>query len=168
MGSFFVLVGPVPGENLVGLAAEQEVEFLLEDTVELFAELLTEIGHRPAAELEALGRVLGRPAGRLHDAIHGNLGADDNLPHGSLSLFDRRGYLFGSYRIATAPEPNSSRLTSFKSRRFDNPANNVGPWPATLGCTTNSNSSISPSSANASGSFTPPTNSPLPGSRLSC
>src|SRR5207245_8761221 len=88
MGSFFVLVGPVPGENLVGLAAEQEVEFLLEDTVELFAELLTEIGHRPAAELEALGRIFGRPAGRLHDAIHGNLGADDNLPHGSLSLLN--------------------------------------------------------------------------------
>jgi hypothetical protein len=28
-------------------------------------------------------------------------------------------YLLGSYRIATAPEPNSSRLTSFKSIRFD-------------------------------------------------
>ena len=40
------------------------------------------------------------------------------------------GYLLGSYRIATAPEPNSSRLTSLKSTRFDSPANNVGPWPA--------------------------------------
>jgi hypothetical protein len=48
------------------------------------------------------------------------------------------GYLLGSYRIATAPEPNSSRLTSFKSTGFDSPANNVGPWPASLGCTTNS------------------------------
>src|ERR1041385_2008552 len=38
------------------------------------------------------------------------------------------GYPLGSYRIATAPEPNSSRLTSFKSRSFDSPANNVGPW----------------------------------------
>src|SRR5262245_24337760 len=37
------------------------------------------------------------------------------------------GYLLGSYCIATAPEPNSSRLTSFKSIRFDIPANNVGP-----------------------------------------
>ena len=37
------------------------------------------------------------------------------------------GYLLGSYRIATTPAPNSSRLTSFKSRRFDSPANNVGP-----------------------------------------
>jgi len=44
------------------------------------------------------------------------------------------GYLLGSYRwggfdfadrIATAPEPNSSRLTSLKSIRFDSPANNV-------------------------------------------
>src|SRR5207249_9920979 len=77
-------------------------------------------------------------------------------------------YLLGSYRIATAPEPNSSRLTSFKSTRFDSPANNVGPWPASLGCTTNSYSSINPSSASASGSFRPPVNSPLPGSRLSC
>src|SRR2546422_1844978 len=64
------------------------------------------------------------------------------------------GYLLGSYRIATAPEPNSSRLTSFKSTCFDSPANNVGPWPASLGCTTNSYSSINPSSANACGSFT--------------
>ena len=59
-------------------------------------------------------------------------------------------YLLGSYRIATAPEPNSRRLTSFKSTIFDSPANNVGPWPASLGCTTNSYSSINPSSVNAS------------------
>jgi len=39
------------------------------------------------------------------------------------------GYLLGSYRIATAPEPNSSRLTSLKSIPFDSPANKVGPWP---------------------------------------
>src|ERR671930_2295201 len=77
-------------------------------------------------------------------------------------------YLLGSYRIATAPERNSSWLTSFKSTCFDSPANNVGPWPASRGCTTNSYSSINPSSANARGSFTPPMNSPLPDSRLSC
>src|SRR5215471_5719900 len=75
--------------------------------------------------------------------------------------------LTGSYRSATAPEPSSSRLTSFKSISFDSPANNVRPWPANLGCTTNSYSSINPSSANASGSVTPPVNSPLPGSCLS-
>jgi len=77
------------------------------------------------------------------------------------------GYLLGSYRIATAPERSSSRPTSLKLTCFDSPANNVGPWPASLGCTTNSYSSINPRSANASGSFTPPVNSPLPGYRLS-
>jgi hypothetical protein len=44
------------------------------------------------------------------------------------------GYLLGTNRIATAPEPNSSWLTSLKSTCFDSPANNVGPWPASLGC----------------------------------
>src|SRR5260370_37208851 len=87
---------------------------------------------------------------------------------GRLGLNKPNGYLLGSYRIATAPEPNSSRLTSLKSTRFDSPANNVSPWPASLGCTTNSYSSINPSSANASGSFTPPVNIPLPGSPFSC
>src|SRR3954471_12459989 len=37
---------------------------LLEAPVDLFAELLTEMGHHPAAKLEALGGILGRPAGR--------------------------------------------------------------------------------------------------------
>ena len=60
MGRIFVVVLPVPGANLVGLAAEEEIELLLEDAVELFAKLLIEIGHLPAAELEALGRILGR------------------------------------------------------------------------------------------------------------
>ena len=42
------------------------------------------------------------------------------------------GYRLGSYRIATAPEPNSSRLTSLKSTCFDSPANNFGPRTARL------------------------------------
>src|SRR5262245_27881153 len=45
-----------------------------------------------------------------------------------------------------SPEPNSNRFTRFKSIRFDSPANNVGPWPASMGCTTNSYWSINPSS----------------------
>src|SRR5262245_5737538 len=77
-------------------------------------------------------------------------------------------YFLGSYRLATTPERNSCRPTSLRSRRFDWPANNVGPCPARLGCTTNSYSSINPNSDNASGSFTPPTSSPFPGSCLSC
>ena len=69
----------------LGLAPEEEVALLLEGAVDLFAEHLIEIGHHPAAEPEALGWILPRPAGRLHDAIHGNLGANDNLSHPSLS-----------------------------------------------------------------------------------
>jgi len=55
---------------------------------------------------------------------------------------------------------NRSRLESFVGR--------VDELAASLGCTTNSYSSINPSSANASGGVTPPTNSPFPGSCLSC
>lgn len=42
-------------------------------------------------------------------------------------------YLLGSYRNDTAPELNSRRLMSFKSTYLDSPANNEGPWPASLG-----------------------------------
>src|SRR5216117_1128682 len=81
VGHIFVVVRPVRGENLVGLAAEEEIELLLEDAVELFAKLLIEIGHLPAAEIEVLSRILSWSAGRLHDAVHGNHCADDYLPH---------------------------------------------------------------------------------------
>src|SRR5439155_1722847 len=73
-------------------------------------------------------------------------------------LFDE-GYITfsSSQELVIVPE--------VRDKLLDSPANNVGPWPASLGCTTNSYSSIDPSSANASGSFTPPTNSPLPDGR---
>src|SRR5207237_2529364 len=74
-----------------------------------------------------------------------------------LGLNKPNGYLLGSYRIATAPEPNSSRLTSLKLIRFDSPANNVGPWPASLGCTTISYSSVNQRSSTARGSVKTPT-----------
>src|SRR5256712_13000142 len=61
------------------------------------------------------------------------------------------GYLLGSYRIANAPEPNSSRLMSFKSTCFENPPNNVGPWPPSPGCTPNPYSSINPPSVKPPG-----------------
>src|SRR5262245_22151250 len=86
MGGGFVVVGPVGCENLVGFAPEQEIALLRDDAVDLFAEHPIEVRHHPAAELEALGGILPRPAGRLHDAIHGNLGADNDLSHGSFSL----------------------------------------------------------------------------------
>lgn len=36
-------------------------------------------------------------------------------------------FLLGSYRMATTPEPSSTRPASFRSRGFDSPANSVGP-----------------------------------------
>ena len=68
-------------------------------------------------------------------AGEGQVGRDFGRLGPSCSMMRRtrankpNGYLLGSYRIATAPEPNSSRLTSLKSTRFDSPANNVGPCP---------------------------------------
>jgi hypothetical protein len=73
----------------------------------------------------------------------------------------------GSWRVAIAPEPSSTWLTGRKSTCFVSPASSVGPWSAIRGCTTNSYSSIRSSSVNASGSVTPPTSSPAPGSRFS-
>lgn len=40
---------------------------------------------------------------------------------------DPRTYRFTAYRSATAPDPNSSRPTSFRSTIFDSPENKVGP-----------------------------------------
>src|SRR6187397_308177 len=88
------------------------------------------------------------------------------VPAPTTWAYRRDSYVLGSYRIATAPEPSSRRLTSFRSTCFDSPANGDGPWPASLGCTTNSYSSINPSSASATGSFMPPVNSLLPDSCL--
>src|SRR5690349_1586216 len=96
MGRVFGVVGPVRREDLVGLATEQQIELLGEDAADLCSELLIEVWHRPAAELEAPGRIFGRPAGRLHDAIHGHLSADDDLAHDSLS------FLLGSSTTAHA------------------------------------------------------------------
>jgi hypothetical protein len=69
-------------------------------------------------------------------------------------------YRLDSYRTATAPKPNPSRLTSLKSTSFDSRANAVGPWPARDEPRTRTHRSI-PSSANARASFTPPTSSSL-------
>ena len=56
--------------------------------------------------------------------------ARDSLGAGTRRHAERSavaGYLRGSYRIATAPESSSSRLTSLRSTGFDSPANKVGP-----------------------------------------
>src|SRR5438552_18406676 len=90
MGSVFFVVGPVRGENLVGLAAEQEVEFLLEDAVELFAELLIEIGHHPAANLKPLvGSSVGPPGACMTPSME-TWAPTIIFRMGQLSLFEPR------------------------------------------------------------------------------
>ena len=74
------------------------------------------------------------------------------------------GYILGSYRIATAPERNSNRLTSFKSMGFDRPANSVGPWPTSWDAP-QLVLMINPSPPMPAGVL-PPMNSPLPGFSL--
>ena len=83
---------------------------------------------------------------------------------------DRTGPSGRSGHVALRHRPRAELLPPHELQvdvNLDSPANNVGPWPASLGCTMNSYSSISPSSAKASGSVTPPTYSPSPGCRLS-
>ena len=61
----------------------------------------------------------GHPAHTPNNPSHGHRPRSGNHVRGS--AFSADGYLLGTYRIATAPEPNSSRLTSFKSICFDSP-----------------------------------------------
>jgi hypothetical protein len=91
-------------------------------------------------DLRALAEILREP---LQEAIEA-----------ARSLPDLETAMAGLVR-RIAPRQIGSRRPG--PTRFDSPANNVGPWPASVGCTTNSYSSINPSSANASGSVTPPT-----------
>jgi hypothetical protein len=92
------------------------------------------------AELERLARSHTAPAREVRQAkavVVGRRGVnrcggerksrEPGLHDATGSARKPDGYLLGSYRIATAPEPNSSRLTSFKSTCCDSPANNVGP-----------------------------------------
>ena len=72
--------------------------------------------------------------------------------------------------VSQGDRPRSEVMAIHEARawmRPRRPASNVGPCPARTGCTRNSYSSISPRSANARGSVTPPTNRPSPGSCLS-
>ena len=74
----------------------------------------------------------------------------------------------GGARWYSSAKSGTITLAKNSSRGSRRPASNVGPWPARTGCTTNSYSSINPRSAKASGRVTPPTNTPSPGSSLSC
>ncbi len=73
---------------------------------------------------------------------------------------DARGIDFSAHTASPRPEgtPTGSRAQVKMLRK---PGEQGGPWPVSLGCTTNSYSSINPSSAKAWGD-TLPSKSPLP------
>jgi hypothetical protein len=76
-----------------------------------------------ACASRAVTWIVGLPSRRRGDWLH--LLAKQKV--------EEERYRFTSYRIATAPEPNSSRPTSFRSTIFDSPANKVGPRPTIRG-----------------------------------
>jgi hypothetical protein len=84
------------------------------------------IGEREAAWHAGSGH-FGETYGPANDGVRDPRRARSRQDDPRERNFRADGYLLGSYRIATAPEPNSSRLTSLKSTCLDNPANNVGP-----------------------------------------
>jgi hypothetical protein len=64
---------------------------------------------------------------------------------------------FSAHTASPLPPSRAPAGSPASSRHVSIAANNVGPWPASLGCTTNSYSSINPSSVKASASLTPAT-----------
>jgi hypothetical protein len=121
---------------------------------------------RCKARAKAMGRALNREtrSGRIIEWL-----GDRGLPENELLPIGESIQVQGALRRFVSPLQRYYSGLPGRYRRYRRaPANSIGPWPASLGCTTNSYSSINPSSANASGSFTPPTNNPLPDCRFSC
>ena len=75
-----LVVGPVGGEDVVGALAEQQVVLAHDDALE-WAHVLIPEGLHPAAEAEVAGRILFRPAGRLHDAVERGENGPGQLTH---------------------------------------------------------------------------------------
>src|SRR5918997_3510574 len=78
------------GEDVVGLASENEVERRAHRLAHDLTHLLVPIVHRPATVREAAAVVLSRSARGLHDPVKGQEGAHDQLSHlSSFFGFDR-------------------------------------------------------------------------------
>ena len=69
------------GEDLVGLAAEQEIERVGHGRVHGLVHDVVPVAERPAAVLEAAVGVLFRRAGGLHDAVERHERVHDELAH---------------------------------------------------------------------------------------
>lgn len=69
----------------------------------------------------------------LDKLVDGPIGIGLAKSNAMVKILRKRAYLFTSYRNATAPEPKSSRPTSFRSTILLSPANKVGPRPTIRG-----------------------------------
>src|SRR5690349_17793070 len=74
-------VRPKGGENVVGLAAEKEIERLAHGFAHDLPHLVVPVVHRPAAVRESSFTVLLRTAWSLHDPVESHEGAHDQLSH---------------------------------------------------------------------------------------
>jgi len=73
--------GPVRGEDVVGLATQEQGVHSLDVPGDEAARLLVGERRLPAAVLEAALGVFFRSAARLHDAVQGHEFTDDELAH---------------------------------------------------------------------------------------
>src|SRR5215207_4896235 len=96
------------GEDVVGLASENEVERCAHRLAHDPSHLLVPIVHRPATVREPAAVVLSRSARGLHDPVEGQEGAHDQSSHLSCSFLS-----FPSYTTTTnGPPPNRQRTQS--------------------------------------------------------
>jgi hypothetical protein len=75
-------MGPVGGKDVVGLAAEQEIERRREGLAHGGADDVVPICRGPAAIFEAAGGVFFRAARRLHDTVEAEERSGYDLSHG--------------------------------------------------------------------------------------
>src|SRR5918992_5678341 len=85
-------VRPMCGEDMVGLASENEVERRAHRLAHDLTHLLVPIVHRPATVREPAAVVLSRSARGLHDPVEGQEGAHDQLSHLSCSFLSFPSY----------------------------------------------------------------------------
>ena len=86
LGARLVRVWPVCGHDLVGLAAEHEVDRRRHRLGHGLGKLIAPVADHPASMIEALARVFLWTAGRLHDAVERREGEDDEISHRCLLL----------------------------------------------------------------------------------
>src|SRR5687767_4395258 len=133
--------GPMRGEDLVGLAAEEQALGLLIPAAEQRAHVVVPVVHHPAAVSEPAAPVLLRAAGTLHDAIDAEEIRYHEGPHDRTSLRESlsQGRQAGSARTqrgvrpATAGSRHESRPVPARRMRSSHSAETQRYCPACHG-----------------------------------